>query len=188
MFEWIRRGMPPVVGGPALFLLGENLFEWRTTGRANVKRLAAAGLIVGLVPLASHVSALVLATVITVLLSALAVWELRASPSLGWAPRHRAVGPKRTAAAHPMDSRERLRRHEPCAAAPGRPAIGSAPRPSSLSVWSLSCETRLPSTPGMKRHPSRATGWAMARFRVVVDREWHAGLHRRRLRSHQCSC
>jgi low temperature requirement protein LtrA len=74
-------GLVVVLGGPALFLIGENLFEWRATGSANVKRLAAAGLMVALVPLAPHVSALLLATVITILLSTLAVWELRASPS-----------------------------------------------------------------------------------------------------------
>ena len=85
-------GLAIVLGGPALFLLGESLFEWRTTGRTNAKRLAAAGLIVGLVPLAPHVSALVLAALVTVLLSALAVWELRASASLSWASRRRMVG------------------------------------------------------------------------------------------------
>jgi low temperature requirement protein LtrA len=85
-------GLAIILGGPALFLLGENLFEWRATGSANVKRLAAAGLIIGLVALAPHVSALVLTTVITVLLGALAVWELRASPSLAWASKHRVLG------------------------------------------------------------------------------------------------
>jgi low temperature requirement protein LtrA len=73
-------GLVMVLGGPALFLLGENLFQWRTTSRANTKRLAAAGLIIGLVPVATHVSALVLGAIVTVLLTALAIWELR-SPS-----------------------------------------------------------------------------------------------------------
>ncbi len=81
-----------VLGGPALFLLGGSLFQWMTTGRANTKRLAAAGLIIGLVPLGSHVSALVLAVIVTGLLSALALWELRASASRGWASRQRVVG------------------------------------------------------------------------------------------------
>jgi low temperature requirement protein LtrA len=84
-------GLAIILGGPVLFLLGENLFEWRATGRASVKRLAAAGLIAGLIPIAPHLSTLALAIVITVLLSALAVWELQASPSLGWAPRHRSA-------------------------------------------------------------------------------------------------
>ena len=85
-------GLAIVLGGPALFLLGASLFQWMTTGTANIKRLAAAGLIIGLVPLALHVSALVLAAVVTGLLSALALWELRASAPLGWASRRRAVG------------------------------------------------------------------------------------------------
>ena len=85
-------GLAIVLGGPALFLLGESLFQWMTTGRANTKRLAAAGLIIGLVPLAPHVSALVLAVIVTGLLSALALWELRASASRGWASRRRVVG------------------------------------------------------------------------------------------------
>jgi low temperature requirement protein LtrA len=72
-------GLAVALGGPALFLLGESLFERRTTGRANLSRLAAAGLIVGLIPLAAHISALALATAVTALLGALAIWELRAS-------------------------------------------------------------------------------------------------------------
>ena len=70
-------GLAILLGGPVLFLIGENLFEWTTTGRANVKRLSAAVLIVGLGPLAPHLSALVLAAMVTALLSALAVWELQ---------------------------------------------------------------------------------------------------------------
>ena len=85
-------GLAIVLGGPALFLLGESLFQWITTGRANAKRLAAAGLIIGLVPLAPHVPALVLAVIVTGLLSTLALWELRASARLGWASRQRVVG------------------------------------------------------------------------------------------------
>jgi low temperature requirement protein LtrA len=85
-------GLAIVLGGPALFLLGESLFQWMTTGAANANRLAAAGLIIGLVPLAPHVPALVLAVVVTGLLSALALWELRASAPLGWASRQRVVG------------------------------------------------------------------------------------------------
>jgi low temperature requirement protein LtrA len=69
-------GLAIVLGGPALFLLGESLFQWRTTGRASAKRLAAAGLIIGLAPLAPHVSALVLAISVTVLLAALAISEI----------------------------------------------------------------------------------------------------------------
>jgi low temperature requirement protein LtrA len=85
-------GLAIVLGGPALFLLGESLFQWMTTGRANAKRLVAAALIIGLVPLAPHVPVLALAVIVTVLLTILALWELRASPPPAWASRQRAVG------------------------------------------------------------------------------------------------
>jgi hypothetical protein len=71
-----------------LFLLGQSLFPWMTAGSANFKRLAAAGAIVGLAPLGTRVSALVLATVVTVLLSALAVWELRSRGHSPGFPQH----------------------------------------------------------------------------------------------------
>ena len=35
-------GLAIILGGPALFLLGESLFQWSATGTVNVKRLAAA--------------------------------------------------------------------------------------------------------------------------------------------------
>jgi low temperature requirement protein LtrA len=72
-------GVAILLGGPALFLLGESLFQWRTTGTASAKRLGATVLIVALAPLATQVSTLVLAVVITVLLTGLAVWEARVS-------------------------------------------------------------------------------------------------------------
>ncbi len=85
-------GLAIVLGGPALYLIGVSLFDWRTTGKANAKRLAAAALIIGLTPLATHVSGLMLTVIVTVLLIAVAAWEVRASAPLGWASRHRAVG------------------------------------------------------------------------------------------------
>jgi low temperature requirement protein LtrA len=74
-------GLAMVLGGPALYLLGLSLFHRRMTGNGNAERLAAAGLLILLAPLAGHVSALVLAAIIAVLLGALAIWEL-------WIPRH----------------------------------------------------------------------------------------------------
>jgi low temperature requirement protein LtrA len=71
-------GLAMVLGGPALYLLGENLFQWRTTGKTNTKRLTVAGLLILLVPLAGHVAALLLGVIVTALLGALAVWESRA--------------------------------------------------------------------------------------------------------------
>ena len=70
-------GLAIILGGPALFLLGSSLFQWRTTGRTHPKRLAVAGLIVGLAPIAAQVSALTVAVSVTVLLTALAISEVR---------------------------------------------------------------------------------------------------------------
>lgn len=74
-------GLAMVLGGPALYLIGLSSFHRRMTGNANAERLAVAGLLVLLAPLAPHVSALMLGTIIAVLLGALAIWEL-------WIPRH----------------------------------------------------------------------------------------------------
>ncbi len=71
-------GLAMVLGGPALYLLGESLFRLRVTGAANAKRLAVAAILVALVPFGSQVSALALSATVAALLSALAVWELRA--------------------------------------------------------------------------------------------------------------
>jgi low temperature requirement protein LtrA len=70
-------GVVMILGGPALYLLGESLFCWRTTGAMNPKRVGAAALLVLLVPLGGQVSVLVLSCVVAALLPALAVWELR---------------------------------------------------------------------------------------------------------------
>jgi low temperature requirement protein LtrA len=71
-------GLAVVLGGPALYLLGESLFRWRMTATANPKRLAVAGLLVALALVGGHVSALLLSAVVAALLTALALWELRA--------------------------------------------------------------------------------------------------------------
>jgi low temperature requirement protein LtrA len=69
-------GLAMMLGGPALYLLGDNLFQRRLTSKANAKRLTVAGLLILLFPLASHVAALLLGVIVTTLLAALAVWEL----------------------------------------------------------------------------------------------------------------
>ena len=51
--------MAMVLGGPALYLLGESLFCWRMTGETNAKRVAVAALLILLVPLGGQLSALV---------------------------------------------------------------------------------------------------------------------------------
>jgi low temperature requirement protein LtrA len=70
-------GLAVVLGGPVLYLVGENLFRLRVTGAGNGKRLAVAGLLVALTPVGAHVSALALSALVAALLTALALWELR---------------------------------------------------------------------------------------------------------------
>ena len=65
------------LGGPVLFLLGATLFQWMTTGSTNARRILAAALILALLPLAPHLSILVLAITVTAMLGVLAVWEVR---------------------------------------------------------------------------------------------------------------
>jgi low temperature requirement protein LtrA len=77
--EWAAVAM--ILGGPALYLLGESLFGWRVTGALNAKRVSAAALLVLLVPLGGQVSVLALSIIVAALLPALAVWELRAAPA-----------------------------------------------------------------------------------------------------------
>jgi low temperature requirement protein LtrA len=81
-------GLAMVLGGPTLYLLGEYLFRWRMTRTANTKRLAVAAVLVLLAPVGGHVSALMLSAIVAALLTAPALWELRAP---------RAMAPARTA-------------------------------------------------------------------------------------------
>jgi low temperature requirement protein LtrA len=66
-----------VLGGPALYLVGESLFRIRVTGDVNGKRVAVAGVLVLFVPVGPHVSALALSAIVAGLLTGLALWELR---------------------------------------------------------------------------------------------------------------
>jgi low temperature requirement protein LtrA len=75
-------GPAMVLGGPALYLVGESLFRLRIAGAANAKRLALAALLVLLVPLGTQVSALALSTTVAALLTGLALWELRTPADL----------------------------------------------------------------------------------------------------------
>jgi low temperature requirement protein LtrA len=68
-------GLAVVVGGPALYLLGETLFRARMTGTIARRRLAAAGVLVALALLGPHVSALALTAIVTAVLAALLLWE-----------------------------------------------------------------------------------------------------------------
>jgi low temperature requirement protein LtrA len=88
-------GLAMMLGGPALYLVGENLFQRRLTMKTNTKRLTVAGLLILLVPLAGQLAALLLGVIVTTLLAALALWELRA-PSVD---RHQDVGQAEAAGA-----------------------------------------------------------------------------------------
>jgi low temperature requirement protein LtrA len=77
-------GVAMILGGPALYLLGESLFRWRMTGVTQATRLAVAALLVLLVPLGGHVGALLLSIVVAALLTVLAAWELTTP---GWTGR-----------------------------------------------------------------------------------------------------
>jgi low temperature requirement protein LtrA len=68
-------GVAMILGGPALYLLGESLFGWRMTGATNAKRVAVAALLVLLVPLGGQISVLLLSLIVALLLPGLVVWE-----------------------------------------------------------------------------------------------------------------
>jgi low temperature requirement protein LtrA len=70
-------GLAMMLGGPALFLLGESLFRWRMTGTTNVAPVAVAGILVLLGLVGGQLSALLVSVIVAALLSALAAWELR---------------------------------------------------------------------------------------------------------------
>jgi low temperature requirement protein LtrA len=84
-------GLAMMLGGPALFLLGDTLFRWRLTGTTNVTRAAVAGFLILLVPIGAQVSALLVSVIVATLLSALAAREQR--------PRGREPLPRRGPAA-----------------------------------------------------------------------------------------
>jgi low temperature requirement protein LtrA len=72
-------GLAMMLGGPALFLVGESLFAWRMTGTTNVSRVVVAGFLVLLVPIGGQASALLLGVTVGALLAALVLWEQRSS-------------------------------------------------------------------------------------------------------------
>jgi low temperature requirement protein LtrA len=82
-----------ILGGPALFLLGESLFRWRITGEMRTRRLATATVLVLLAPLGSHVEALALSTIVAALLTVLAVSEARSPGLVETSPVHHMRAP-----------------------------------------------------------------------------------------------
>ncbi|HEX6390985.1 MAG TPA: low temperature requirement protein A [Solirubrobacteraceae bacterium] len=77
-------GVAMILGGPALYLLGVSLFRRRMTRKLSPSRVAAAAVLILLVPLSGNVEALPLSIVAAAVLTALAVWELHARR--GYAP------------------------------------------------------------------------------------------------------
>jgi low temperature requirement protein LtrA len=63
-------GLAMVLGGPALYLVGESLFRLRMGGVANAERLAVAAILMLLAPLAWQISALALSATVAALLGA----------------------------------------------------------------------------------------------------------------------
>ena len=90
-------GLAMILGGPALYLLGESLFRWRMTRETKPQRVAVAALLILLAPFGPHVAALPLSVVVAAPLTALAGWELRSAllvePSAR--PRSRSLAPQR---------------------------------------------------------------------------------------------
>jgi low temperature requirement protein LtrA len=73
-------GLAMVLGGPALYLLGEALFRWRLAEARIARHLAVAVLLVLLVPLGAHASALVLSLIVAALLITLVISQERVLP------------------------------------------------------------------------------------------------------------
>ncbi len=72
-----RAGALAMLGGPALYLLGETLFRLRMIRSASILRLSVIVLLCVLFSISAHVSALALAIVVATILSGLAVVEDR---------------------------------------------------------------------------------------------------------------
>jgi low temperature requirement protein LtrA len=70
-----RAGALMMLGGPAIYLLGETLFRVRMIGSASAKRVSVIVAICLLYAVSSSVSALALCAIVTALVGGLAVWE-----------------------------------------------------------------------------------------------------------------
>jgi low temperature requirement protein LtrA len=85
-------GVAMVLGGPAVYLVGETAFRRRLTGIASPERITVAALLVALIPVGDRWSAVALTVLAGALLSALAAWELR-MPAPGGRRLGRRLGP-----------------------------------------------------------------------------------------------
>ncbi|HEX6700216.1 MAG TPA: low temperature requirement protein A [Gaiellaceae bacterium] len=71
-----------VLGGPALYLLGESHYRWRISGRHNLKGLTVAGAILVLAPIGHVLGTVWLSVLAASLLILLAVWQQHDTPRL----------------------------------------------------------------------------------------------------------
>jgi low temperature requirement protein LtrA len=70
-----RAGALMVLGGPALYLLGESLFRLRMIGSVSPRRIGTIILLCALVVVSPYVTALELSLIAALVLTALAAWE-----------------------------------------------------------------------------------------------------------------
>jgi low temperature requirement protein LtrA len=104
-------GIAMVLGGPALYLLGESHYRWRISGTYNVKGITIAGVFLLLAPIGHGVSTLLLSVLVAALLTLLAVWqrhEVGDDPIVsarrpGAGPRARPLRTSRTETESPGD-------------------------------------------------------------------------------------
>jgi low temperature requirement protein LtrA len=68
-------GAATVIGGPALFLLGETLFRLRMTGTISGRRLTCVAALALVAPIATSISAIALVAIVTAMLTVLALSE-----------------------------------------------------------------------------------------------------------------
>jgi low temperature requirement protein LtrA len=73
-------GAAAVLGGPALFLIGESLFRLRMIGSVNPRRLTCAAALALAGVVGTQISAFALVGIATALLVVLALWEQFAPP------------------------------------------------------------------------------------------------------------
>jgi low temperature requirement protein LtrA len=86
-----------ILGGPALYLLGDGLFRGRVMATTEAPRVGVAALLVLLAALGRHLETLPLSLIVTALLTLLAAWELkRRSPAHGGASLESGASRART--------------------------------------------------------------------------------------------
>jgi low temperature requirement protein LtrA len=87
-----------VLGGAALFLVGNTLFRWTILGKLSLSHLVGIVVLALLIPVAEGLSPLMLTSATTLTLAAIAVWE---TSSKRWRPHPHGV----SAGIHQEESR-----------------------------------------------------------------------------------